>query len=70
MRNRKKNDELYVNKISPPNHVENVSNQPVGNAGKDSFCLYDNKRHAVGSKLMHRDGSVSICTEDGTWQNS
>lgn len=66
----RKEDDISINIISAPNNVETVSKSPVGNAGKDPFCIYANKRHAVGSVIKMEDGSEVICTDDGTWQNS
>lgn len=66
---RKNNNDITVNEISPPAHIESLSNGPVGNETKNPACIYAHKKHAVGSKLKNRDGSVTVCTEDGTWQN-
>ena len=68
MQNRKKQDDISVNIIGE-NEIKSIS-QKRGNAGKDPFCVYDHKRHAVGSKIMNDDGSASVCTEDGSWKNS
>ena len=72
MKNNKKEDKLYVNVISAPNDIKTISNAPVGNASKDTFCVYGHKRHAIGSKIINNDGSQSVCSSegDGTWQNS
>lgn len=70
MQNRKKQDSLSVNNIATPNEIKAVSQKTVGNAGEDPFCIYAHKRHAVGSKIENRDGSDSICKEDGSWHNS
>lgn len=69
MKNNKKEDKINLNIISPPNEVKNLTNAPVGNASKDAFCIYNGIRHAVGSKIINKDGTETICTEDGTWQN-
>lgn len=69
MKNTKKEDQLSINSISAPGNITQVSNGPVGNAGKDPFCVYANARHAVGSIIKNEDGREIICTEDGTWQN-
>ena len=68
MKDHKKEDQLYVNKIIPPVDVVGTSKKPTGNADKDPFCVYDHKRHAVGSKIINEDGSETICKEDG-WRN-
>jgi len=71
MKNHNEQDSLYVNVISPTGEIKAVSDKPVGNAAKDPFCVYAHKRHAVGSKIIHRDGSEAVCTEDdGAWHNS
>ncbi|WP_265446212.1 hypothetical protein [Acetivibrio straminisolvens] len=70
MKNHKKQDSLFINTISPPDEVKRVSDKPVGNAGKDPFCVYDHKRHAVGSIIENEDGSKTVCTKDGSWQNT
>lgn len=70
MQNRNKQDKLFINVISPPDDVKNVSKKAVGNASKGPFCIYDHQRHAVGSVIENRDGSTTVCTEDGSWQNS
>ena len=69
MQNRKKQDSISVNIIGE-NEIKSVSQKPVGNAGKDPFCVYDHKRHAVGSKIMNEDGSETVCTDDGSWKNT
>lgn len=69
MKDHKKEDELYVNKITPPDDVKKASGKPSGNADKDPFCVYAHERHAVGSKIINQDGSETVCKEDG-WQNT
>lgn len=69
MQNRKKQDSISVNIINEGNEVRPLSQKPVGNAGKEPFCVYDHKRHAVGSKIINEDGSEAICSEDGSWRN-
>jgi hypothetical protein len=69
MKNHKKNDNISVNDISLHNDIKAVSQKPAGNADKDPFCVYEHKRHAVGSKIKNSDGSESVCTEDTTWKN-
>lgn len=68
MQNHKKQDDISVNVINEEFDVKSVSKH-VGNAGKDPFCVYDHKRHAVGSQIINEDGSKSVCTKDGIWQN-
>lgn len=70
MQNRKEQDALSVNIIKPDNGIKPISQKAAGNAGKDPFCVYDHKRHAVGSKIKYQDGSEAICTKDSTWQNT
>ncbi len=67
MQNRKKLDNISVDIIGE-NEIK--FEKPAGNAGKDPFCVYDHKRHAVGSKIINDDGTESICTADGSWKNS
>lgn len=67
MQNRKKNDNISVDIIGE-NEIK--FERPGGNAGKDPFCVYDHKRHAVGSKIINDDGTESICMPDGSWKNS
>ncbi len=69
MQNHKKQDSISVNVISEQNEVRPTSQKPVGNAGKDPFCVYDHKRHAAGSIIVNEDGTESVCCEDGTWRN-
>lgn len=69
MQNQNKQDRISVNVVESDNKVKAVSQKPVGNADKDPFCVYDHKRHAVGSKIKNRDGAEAICTEDGVWKN-
>jgi len=69
MQNHNKQDSISVNVITPDNKVKSVSQGPVGNSGKDPFCVYDHKRHAVGSKIKNRDGAEAVCTEEGVWKN-
>lgn len=69
MQNHKKQDSISVNNITATDEIKAVS-KIVGNAGKDPFCVYAHQRHAVGSKIKNEDGSETICTDDGTWQNS
>lgn len=67
MRNHKKEDKLFVSDINSQNDMKTVSKEPSGNAGTDPFCIYGNKRHAVGSKINNHDGSETVCTDKG-WQ--
>jgi len=69
MQNRKKQDNISVDVITPDNNKA-VSQKNVGSAEKNSFCLYDHKRHAVGSKILNQDGSETVCTEDSSWKNT
>ena len=70
MQNHKKQDSISVNIINEVDEIKTISQKPVGNAGKDPFCVYDHKRHAVGSKLVNGDGTESVCTDDGSWKNT
>jgi thiamine biosynthesis protein ThiC len=70
MQNHKKQDNISVNIINQENQIRHVPQNPAGNADKDPFCVYDHKRHAVGSKIINEDGSESICTKDGLWKNT
>lgn len=70
MQNHKKQDSISVNDISHVNDINAVSKKPVGNAGKDPFCVYDHKRHAVNSKITNVDGSETVCKNDGSWHNT
>ncbi len=70
MRNYTKKDKLFMNVISPPDDVENIYKNSVGIASKDPFCIYNHQRHGVGSVIKNRDGSETVCTEDGSWQHS
>lgn len=67
MKNRKKEDDLSIKTISAPGNVTSTSNV-VGNAGTDAFCVYNNERHAVGSKIENEDGREYVCSLDGSWQ--
>lgn len=70
MQNHKKQDSVSVNVITPPDDIQTVSSKPVGTADEVPSCIYAHKRHAVGSKIINRDGSETVCTKDGTWQNT
>jgi hypothetical protein len=72
MKNNKKEDKLYVNLITAPNDIKAISDNPVGNAAKDPFCVFAHKRHAIGSKIVNNDDSQTVCSteSDGSWQNS
>jgi hypothetical protein len=70
MKNHNKQDKLFVNVITPPDNVKAVSEKSSGNASKEPFCIYDHKRHAVGSIIENDDGSKTVCTKDGTWKNT
>lgn len=67
LKNHNKRDKLFVNSIATPNEVKKVSKEQKGRADTDPFCIYANQKHAVGSKIMNRDGTETICTEKG-WQ--
>jgi hypothetical protein len=70
MQNHKKQDNISVNIINEVNEVKQVSQKPVGNADKNPFCVFDHKRHAVGSKISNGDGSESVCTDEGSWKHT
>ena len=67
MKNRKREDNLTVNTVSAPGNTILTSNV-VGNAGTDAFCVYNNERHAVGSRIENEDGREYVCSNDGSWQ--
>ncbi len=67
MKNRNQGDKISVNIVTQDN-VKTVSS--VGDATKNTFCIYRNEKHAVGSKVQDTDGSEMVCTEDGSWKNS
>jgi len=71
MKNHKKGDKLYVNLISGRDDIKPLSDNPVGDALRDPFCVYAHQRHAVGSKIINNDGSEAVCTtqNNGSWQN-
>ena len=70
MQNRKNQDNLSENIITLHNEIKTKSQKPVGNAEKDPFCVYEHKRHAVGSKIINSDGSETVCTDDSSWKNT
>ncbi|HEY5586066.1 MAG TPA: hypothetical protein VIK78_16440 [Ruminiclostridium sp.] len=70
MQNHKNQDSISVNFVNEVNEIKPITKKPVGNAGTDPFCVYDHKRHAVGSKIINGDGTESVCTDDGSWQNT
>jgi hypothetical protein len=70
MKNHKKNDKLFVNKISDTDGVKSISGKSAGDAAEEPFCVYAHERHAVGSKIINEDGSESVCQDDSTWQNT
>lgn len=67
MKNRNEGDNISVDIVTPDN-VKPLSS--VGDASKNMFCIYKNKKHAVGSVIQDTDGSEMICTNNGTWKNS
>ncbi|MGD9566959.1 MAG: hypothetical protein AB7V48_01345 [Sedimentibacter sp.] len=67
MKNRNQGDNISVDIVTLDN-VKPVSS--VGDAPKNMFCIYKNKKHAVGSVVQDTDGSEMVCTEDGSWKNS
>lgn len=69
MQNHTKQDKITVNTITPENTVRTHPQNGTGNAAQDPFCVYNHKRHAVGSKLVNDDGPDSVCTEEGSWKN-
>ena len=70
MQDHKKQDSISVNNISLHNDIKAVSPKPVGNADKDPFCVYEHKRHAVGSKILNSDGTKTECKDDSVWRNT
>lgn len=68
MQNHKKEDSISVNIINQENDVIPTSQKSVGNAGKAPFCVFNHKRHAVGSIIINEDGSTNTCTEEGSWK--
>lgn len=68
MQNRKQQDSISVNDINQENDIRKVPQKSTGNAGKDPFCVYDHKRHAVGSRITTENGLQSVCTEEGSWK--
>ncbi|HEX2924747.1 MAG TPA: hypothetical protein VHP38_00565 [Ruminiclostridium sp.] len=68
MQNHKEQDSISVNDISQENEIKQVSKKTIGNAGKDPFCVYDHRRHAVGSKIVTENGLESVCSEEGSWK--
>jgi hypothetical protein len=69
MQNHKKQDKIAVDTITPENTVREHPQKGTGNAATDPFCVYDHKRHAVGSKIVNDDGPDSVCSADGSWKN-
>ncbi|MBC8587869.1 hypothetical protein H8707_06425 [Tissierellaceae bacterium BX21] len=67
MQNRKMKDNLSIKTISAPGNIVTQSNI-VGNAGTGAFCVYNNERHAVGTKIKNEDGREYLCSQDGSWQ--
>lgn len=70
MQNHKKQENISVNVINEAKEVKSVSQGPVGNASQDPFCVYDHKRHAVGSKIINRNGNESVCSSEGSWKSN
>ncbi len=70
MQNRKQQDSISVDNITQENDISKVTKKGTGNAGKDPFCVFDHKRHAVGSKITTENGLQSVCTEEGSWKTS
>ena len=59
-----------INVLDPPYSKKEVGKIAVDKNGKAPSCVYDHETHGAGSIIKHRDGTKSICSEDGTWQNS
>ncbi len=66
MKNQNKGDKISVDIITPDN-IKPVSS--VGDATQNMFCIYKNKKHAVGSVVQDTDGTEMVCTKDGSWKN-
>lgn len=67
MKNHNKGDKISVDIITSDD-IKPVSK--VENATNNTFCIYRNQKHAVGSVIEETDGSKMVCTEDGSWENS
>ncbi|MEL7646662.1 MAG: hypothetical protein AAGU76_01145 [Sedimentibacter sp.] len=67
MINHNERNNIFVNVITQPNEVKSVSKRPVGTAADNTFCVFNNQSHAVGSVIKNQDGDY-ICTADGSWQ--
>lgn len=67
MKNQNKNDKISVDIVSLDN-IKPVST--VGDATKNTFCIFKNNKHAVGSVIQDTDGTEMVCTEDGSWKSS
>lgn len=69
MKNHKKEEELLKTTIIPPDDVQPVSPEAVGDAGNNSSCVYKHQHHAVGSVIKNHDGPDSVCNQKGEWKN-
>ncbi len=65
----KKKDSIDVNIIDRPYEDKKVGKRFVGRDGKAPSCIYKHKTYAAGSIIKNRNGSETICSENGTWQN-
>lgn len=70
MKNHNERNNIFINVITQPNTVKSVSKKPVGTAATNTFCIFNNQSHAVGSVIKNTDGSDYVCTEDGSWHIS
>lgn len=64
----KKKDTVKINVIDPPYGKKSIGNIPVDENGKAPSCVFNHETHGAGSVINNRDGSQSVCSEDGTWQ--
>lgn len=65
----RKREKVFKNMIIPPDDVKAVSKEPTGDAFHEPSCVYNHQHHAVGSVIKNKDGSESVCEEDGSWTN-
>jgi hypothetical protein len=70
MKNHKKDEKLFRTATLPPDDVQPVSPEAVGDAESNTSCVYNHRHHAVGSIIKNHDGPESVCSQDGEWKNA
>jgi hypothetical protein len=70
MKNHKKEEKLFKTTTIPPDDVQTVSPEALGDAGSNTSCVYGHRHHAAGSIIKNHDGPDSVCSREGEWKNA